>query len=117
MVYENDAVFAFLDAKPVNNGHTLVVPKEHFSNLYELPDSLISKLSIAIRDLSVSIKKAMNADGINIEMNNDAVAGQVIFHAHFHIIPRFDGDGLRHLPGKEFSKEKMEEILGKIKST
>jgi len=116
-VYEDDTVLAFLDVKPVSTGHTLVIPKKHFANLYELPDETLSKLSFAVRDLSIKIKKALSADGINIEMNNDTSAGQIIFHAHTHIIPRFKDDGLRHWPGQDITQKKMNEILEKIKSS
>ena len=92
-VYEDDSSFAFLDIKPVNPGHTLLIPKEHYANLYELPDELLVTMAPVVKKLAVAIKKAANADGINIGMNNDPAAGQIIFHVHFQIIPRFSGDG------------------------
>tara|TARA_B100000745_G_scaffold300607_1_gene255918 strand:+ start:8530 stop:8904 length:375 start_codon:yes stop_codon:yes gene_type:complete len=114
-VYEDDEVFAFLDAKPINPGHTLVIPKEHHKDLYEIPDETLKKLSVAVKKVAMSIKKGINPDGINIGMNNETAAGQVVFHAHIHVIPRLKSDNLEHWPGQELSKEESEEVLTKIK--
>lgn len=116
-VYEDSDVFAFLDAKPINPGHTLVIPKEHYKDLYETPDEILKKLSVAVKKVALSVKKGLSPDGINIGMNNEPAAGQVVFHAHIHVIPRKKGDNLKHWPGQELSKEKQEEILEKIKSS
>ena len=91
-VYEDAQCFAFLDINPVNIGHTLVVPKALYANLYETPDEILAHLAPIIKKLAVAVKKAVLADGINIEMNNDSAANQLIFHAHIHIIPRFAND-------------------------
>ena len=99
-VYEDEHALAFLDINPVNIGHTLVIPKEHHSNLYETSDETLSHMMPIIKKLSIAIKSALSAEGINIEMNNDPVAGQIIFHTHIHIIPRFDGDGFEHWHGE-----------------
>jgi len=106
-VYENDTLIAFLDIQPVNKGHTLIIPKKHYRNLYNLPDEILGKIGILMRDLAIAIKKAVGAEGINIEMNNESLAGQLVDHAHIHIIPRFLNDGLRHWPGKELPSDEM----------
>lgn len=98
-IYEDATVLAFLDIHPVNIGHTLVIPKSHHTNLYETPDETVAHLMTVVKKLSVAIKDAVSADGINIEMNNDSVAGQIIFHTHIHIVPRFSGDGFTHWNG------------------
>ncbi len=98
-VYEDSIVLAFLDLNPVNIGHTIIVPKAHHINLYETPDSTLAQMMIAAKKISIAIKSALNTDGINIEMNNDPIAGQIIFHSHLHIIPRFSGDGFTHWNG------------------
>lgn len=95
-VYENEYVCAFLDINPVNKGHVLLVPKEHYRNLHELPDSLVEKLAVKTKALASAIRQTVSADGINIGMNNGEAAGQVIFHAHIHIMPRFENDGHEH---------------------
>lgn len=115
-VYEDDTVLAFLDINPVNIGHTLVIPKAHHMNVYETPDETLAHVMTIVKKLSISIKKALNADGINIEMNNDPVAGQIIFHTHIHIIPRFSGDGFTHWHGaRGYNDGEAEEVSTKIK--
>lgn len=116
-VYEDKHSFAFLDINPVNPGHTLFVPKKHFTNLYETPDETLKEITPTIKKLAVAVKKAVSADGINIGMNNDSAAGQLIFHAHFHIIPRHAEDGFRHWRGKRAYKDgEMNQTAEKIKA-
>jgi len=116
-VYEDDTVFAFLDIHPVNIGHTLVIPKTHHVNLYETKDEIISHMMVVTKKLAVAVKKALNADGVNIEMNNDPVAGQIIFHTHLHIIPRFEGDGFTHWHGpRGYNEGEADEVNQKIRN-
>ncbi|OHA79292.1 MAG: hypothetical protein A2747_02515 [Candidatus Yonathbacteria bacterium RIFCSPHIGHO2_01_FULL_44_41] len=115
-VYENDTVLAFLDIHPVNIGHTLVIPKTHHTNLYETPNETLAHMMTVTKKLSIAIKSALNADGINIEMNNDPIAGQIIFHTHIHIIPRFQGDSFTHWHGaRDYREGETDEIAQKIK--
>jgi len=114
-IYEDDNVFAFLDIAPVNPGHTLVIPKEHTPNIYEMSEKTLGYVMGVVKKLSSATKDALQADGINLEMNNDTVAGQVIFHAHLHVIPRFEGDGLKQWPGKSYEGSHQEEVAKKIK--
>ena len=114
-IYENEKFLAFLDIKPNNPGHTLVVPKDHSENLYKMPDETLSAIAPLIKKIAVAVKNATNADGINIGMNNESPAGQIVPHVHFHIIPRFTNDGLRHWQGKTYaSKKEANEIAEKI---
>ncbi|MGB2580450.1 MAG: HIT family protein [Minisyncoccia bacterium] len=116
-VYEDDSTLAFLDIRPVNIGHTLVIPKAHHVNLYETPDETLAHMMTVVKKLSIAIKGALNADGINIEMNNDPVAGQIIFHTHLHIVPRFEGDGFTHWHGaRGYNEDEAAEISQKIKT-
>lgn len=115
-IYEDDTVLAFLDIRPVNIGHTLVIPKVHHTNLYETPDEDLSHMIAVVKKLSIAIKSALNADGVNIEMNNDPVAGQIIFHTHIHIIPRFQGDGFTHWHGaRGYNEGETDTVSTKIK--
>lgn len=115
-IYEDDNVLAFLDIRPVNIGHTLVIPKVHHMNLYETPDEILAHVMTVVKKLSIAIKGALNADGINIEMNNDPVAGQIIFHTHIHIIPRFSGDGFTHWHGaRGYNEGETDTVSTKIK--
>ena len=114
-VYEDEHCYAFLDLHPINIGHTLLVPKEHSTNLYEIGDDTLSVLAPVVKKVAIAIKSALNANGINIEMNNDPIAGQIIFHSHIHIIPRFQGDGFKHWHGaRDYHEGEMEEVAKKI---
>ena len=104
-VYEDEYSFAFLDIKPINLGHTLLVPKKHVTNLYEMPDEVLAELAPIIKKLGIAVKKAVGADGINIGMNNDPAAGQLVFHAHIHIMPRFKNDGHEHWHGTPYKND------------
>lgn len=115
-VYEDEHSFAFLDIHPINPGHILLIPKKHYENLTTMPDELLAHMAPVIKKLAIAAKHAVGADGINIGMNNDLAAGQVIFHAHIHIIPRFTGDGLVHWHGaRDYTEGEMETVAKKIK--
>lgn len=114
-VYEDDETLAFLDIAPVNPGHTLVIPKDHFENLYTLPDEALTRLMLTAKKVALGVKKGIGADGINIAMNNGKAGGQVIFHAHLHVIPRIEGDGLKLWPQKSYKEGEAESVTKKIK--
>ena len=115
-IYEDDEFLAFLDIAPVNPGHTLIVPKVHCKNLLDFPKSEETDLMEFIKKIAGAIIKAVKADGFNLGLNNGRAAGQVVEHAHFHIIPRFSGDGLRHWPNRAYKEGEMAEVQKKIKS-
>ncbi|MGH7141472.1 MAG: HIT family protein [Minisyncoccia bacterium] len=115
-IFENDATLAFLDIHPVNPGHTLVIPKKHFYNLLDIEADDWRAVAETTRKISRTVHDALDADGINLQMNNREHAGQVVNHPHVHIIPRFRGDGLRHWPGKSYKEGEVEEVLAKIRS-
>lgn len=116
-VYEDERSFAFLDIKPINPGHTLLVPKKHFANIYETPDDVLVGLAPTVKKLSIAVKKAVKADGVIVSMNNEPAAGQVIFHAHIHIVPRFKNDGYEHWHGKPYENNtEMAGVVSEIKS-
>ena len=115
-IYEDEYTMAFLDSMPSNPGHTLVIPKDHFENIYGLPDEDICRLMISVKKVATAVKNGVDADGLNISMNNESAAGQVIFHAHIHIIPRFIEDGHKlfgHKPYKEGEAKKVAEKIRK----
>lgn len=114
-VYEDDTVVALLDMRPVNVGHTLVMPKKHYTNIYDTPDEVMAHLAVVIKKLAVAVKEGAEADGINVEMNNDGPAGQIIFHTHIHIVPRFTDDGFHHWRGnRPYQDGEMIEMREKI---
>lgn len=93
-VLETDEAVAFLDLGPVNVGHVLLVPREHHADLSELPDALAAKVGALLPRLSRAIRRATEADGLNVVINNGEAAGQTIFHGHWHLIPRFFDDAV-----------------------
>lgn len=98
IVYEDDIVLAFLDIHPNNKGHTLIVPKKTYRNVFDIDPDVFAHMAKAAKKISIAILKATEADGINIVMNNESAANQAVFHAHLHIIPRFAGDGVFEPP-------------------
>lgn len=92
IIYEDNDIMAFLDIAPISVGHTLVIPKKPYKDIYEIPDDIIAKLFKVVKDLSIKLKKVFKADGINLINNNEKKAGQVVFHYHVHIIPRYNDD-------------------------
>lgn len=116
-VYEDTDVFVFLDINPINKGHTLVVPKHHSENLYTIPEKDLLACVKTCKKVAIALKEAVKAEGVNIGMNNDGAAGQAVFHSHFHVIPRFSHDGLKHWPGKKYEGKEAEEIAQKLKGS
>jgi len=113
-IYENDKIYAFLDLKPVAKGHTLVIPKKHGVNVFDLGEEDWLALSEATKKLAPAIKEAAQAEGVNIASSNGEAAGQVVMHAHTHIIPRFSDDGLKLWPGHDYTEGEMAEYGHKI---
>lgn len=115
-VYEDEHTFAFLDADPINPGHTLVIPKDEYKNIYEISEEAFLQVMKTVHKLSPIIKEAVGADGINIGQNNESAAGQEVFHLHVHIMPRFEDDNFTHWQGaKNYHEgEKGTEIATKI---
>ncbi|MDK2921365.1 MAG: histidine triad family protein [Desulfonauticus sp.] len=114
-IYESENILAFLDIAPVNPGHTLVIPKQHYPTLLDLPPALGQELLEALQKVAKAIKEGLQADGINLGMNNYRAAGQLVFHAHFHLIPRYEKDGLTLWPQQKYESEtKMQEIAQQI---
>lgn len=113
-LYEDESVIALLNIKPIMPGHTIILPKEHSENFEDINEENAAKCLSAIKKLAPIISKAVNADGFNIGLNNNPAAGQVIMHTHFHIIPRFNNDGLSEWPNKDASKESLQELKDKI---
>jgi histidine triad (HIT) family protein len=106
-VLETPQVLAFLDIAPVNYGHTLVIPKTHYENLLDLPDALWMEIGQICRRVAQALRATLQAQGFNLGMNNFAAAGQEVFHAHLHVIPRFDTDGLHLFPQESYKPGEM----------
>lgn len=94
-VYEDDLVVAFLDISQATKGHTLVVPKDPFANIFELPEELAGHIFKVTTKIASALKNTFQAQGLNILSNNGEVSGQTVFHFHLHLIPRYDKDELK----------------------
>jgi histidine triad (HIT) family protein len=117
-VYEDDAVFAFLDIYPASEGHTLVAPKKHFSNFTDMNAEDVASLFEAARKITDAVEKAFSADGSNIGINNGEAAGQEVLHVHVHVIPRKKGDGgrgIKSIVWTEPDTTNLEAIAEKIR--
>lgn len=115
-IYEDDKTFAFLNHNPVNPGHTLVIPKNYSENLYDILEEDWIAIMKTVRMLAPKIKEALKAEGINIIMNNEQSAGQIVFRSHVHIIPRYQTDGFKHWKGTPYQGGEMGDIGEKIRA-
>jgi len=115
IVFEDDRTMAFLWTKAIAEGHTLVIPKVHYENIYSVPDDEIAHLFKVVKRVAVAVKQGLNADGINIGQNNGRAADQTIFHLHVHVLPRFEGQKLSDKIF-EVSRGKREETADKIRT-
>lgn len=114
-IYENDSVLAFLDINPMNFGHTLIIPKEHYPDFSSVPVKVMCEIIIAAKALAPALKIAVNADGYNLVVNNGEAAGQSVYHFHFHVIPRFNSDFKMKLNLKKYSGSSISEYAEKIR--
>lgn len=114
-LYEDDDFRVILDAGPASKGHALILPKEHYKNLYELDDEIAAKALVLAKKMITKLTDVLGCDGYNIVQNNGEVAGQTVFHFHIHLIPRYEGDevGLGWKMG-ELTDEVRDEILSKL---
>lgn len=91
-VYEDELVVAYLDINPFSKGHTLVIPKAHFTGIADTPDEILAAVIARVKKVAVQLKSALKCDGFNILQNNGAAAGQTVMHVHFHIVPRYGAE-------------------------
>ncbi len=116
-IYEDNNFRVFLDINPATKGHCLIVPKEHFDNIYDLDAETAGKLFSLATMISRALKKTLNCDGLNIVQNNGLVAGQTVFHFHMHLVPRYENDGLSLLEEQDpGNMEEIEELRKLIKA-
>jgi len=110
-IYEDEEFNVILDLGPATKGHALILPKDHYKNLYELPDEVGAKVIKLAKKMAIQMTDKLGADGFNLVQNNNEVAGQTVFHFHMHLIPRYNDDGqtINWVPGKP-SEEELAEI-------
>lgn len=117
-VYEDEDVLAFLDISQVTKGHTLMIPKNHEENVYELSEHTTKTLFSAVPKVAKAIKAAYDPVGLNVLNNNGKEAGQTVFHYHLHLLPRYGkGDGygaVWHDHSSQYSSEDLQKMAGEI---
>ncbi len=114
-IYENENALAFLDINPANAGHTLVIPKKHYQTIISIDTAELKSLIEVVKNIAGVIREELKADGLNVLQSNGGVAGQLIPHLHFHLIPRFKGDGVVFTwQKKELSAEEIEKTRLRI---
>ncbi len=116
-VYEDDELIAFLDIKPVNPGHVLIVPKAHYASLLETPEVLAGSMLALVPSLGKAVMQATKSEGFNVGVNTGRVAGQIVDHVHLHIMPRHANDGYELWHGKPYeSNEAMHSLANAIRA-
>ena len=110
-IYEDSDLIAIMDLNPTSKGHSLIIPKEHCTNIYDIDEDIAAKVMKTAKKLATKMTVALNCDGFNLLQNNGETAGQTMFHFHMHLIPRYVNDGQKILwtPG-ESTPEELEEV-------
>jgi len=115
-IYEDEVVLAFLDIGPVSDGHTLVIPRQHFEKLHDCPLQLLAQVGSRLGKIAKAVAAGMNSQGYNLLCNNGRAAGQLVEHLHFHIIPRNTDDGVfERWPAYKYQDGKIEAIAARIR--
>ena len=115
-LYEDDATLAFMDVMPRSLGHLLVIPKAPARNLLDVPPEALAALAPVVQTLALASRRALAADGVSVFQFNESAGGQVVFHLHFHIIPRFEGVELKPPGGPITSAAELEPTAAKIRA-
>lgn len=92
-IYEDDGYKVILDMSPATRGHALILPKNHYKNIYEMPEDKVAEAFGLAKKMAVTMTEKLGCDGFNLVQNNNEVAGQTVFHFHIHLIPRYENDG------------------------
>ena len=117
IVYEDEKILAFVDIRPVSEGHTLVIPKRHCVDVFDTPNELLAATYIVTKQVAAAVKKVTDADGISVVQQNGKAAGQDIFHMHVHVIPRFEGKKMPHFNHLAVvSREELDAVATRIKT-
>lgn len=114
-IYEDEKFRVILDLGPATRGHALILPKEHYANLFEMPEDLAADAMKLAKKVAALQKTKLHADGLNLVQNNGAAAGQTVEHFHIHLIPRYQGDGQTiGWEPKEPSSEELDQIRDEL---
>lgn len=114
-IYEDDFVKAILDIAPSAKGHTVLIPKNHYSDIFELTEEAAAHIFVVAKKVATALKEELGCDGINILQNNGIAAGQTVFHFHIHIIPRYENDTVKiHWDTKGYEEGEMQRLADGI---
>lgn len=115
-IYEDNDLIAIMDLNPTSKGHSLIIPKEHCTNIYDIDEDIAAKVMKTAKKLATKMTVALNCDGFNLLQNNGETAGQTMFHFHMHLIPRYkDADNnMLKFTSVSFSDEEMDAIREQI---
>lgn len=116
-IYEDDDFNVILDASPATKGHALILPKEHYANIFEIDEEILGKAAKLAKKIMIKEKDNLKCDGYNLLQNNGEVAGQTVFHFHMHLIPRYESDENKDIikwSHIELSDDEMKEIKDKM---
>ena len=116
-LYENANTLAFLDIEPATRGHTLVIPKQHYETITDAPEGIVEAVFRTVRRVAVTLESVYEPDGVNIVQSNNMIAGQEVFHAHVHVIPRYEDDdiALSWIP-EDIDKAEQQKIATRIRN-
>ena len=119
MIYEDDDFAVILDAEPVSRGHALIIPKNHYKDIFELGENEAAKLYPLAKKEAAHLKEKLGCDGLNVLQNNGPVAGQSVFHFHMHLIPRYENasnnEGLLGFVHAGLTPDEIKEVCSKLK--
>ena len=116
-IFEDEQVLSFLDISPANKGHALIITKKHYETLSEIPDECLNDMMLKAKKIAQAMSAALGNEEFNILMNNKKMAGQLVAHAHIHVIPRFPGDRIKlNWMPKKYKTKEIDEFKDKIKS-
>jgi diadenosine tetraphosphate (Ap4A) HIT family hydrolase len=113
-VYEDESVIAFLDARPISEGHTLVVPRRHYENIFAVPEEELAYLFKIVKRVALAVSKSEEAEGMSLIQNNGSAAHQVVFHFHVHVIPRFVGR-VSQMPRVAVEQAELDKVAARIR--
>ncbi len=110
-LYEDDKFRVILDLGPASRGHALILPRDHYANLYELPDETAGEVMKLAKKMAVQMTERLGCEGLNLVQNNGELAGQTVFHFHMHLIPRYKDDGQKiGWKPQEVTQEELEAV-------
>lgn len=115
-IYENDKTLAFLDISPLTRGHTLVIPKKHAKDIFEIAPEDLEEVIKTVKKIAGLLRKTLDCQGINLFQANQPIAGQTVFHLHFHVVPRYQDDKIEAWPKSSYQEKDFEGLARKLRA-